>query len=306
MILTVTLNAALDVTYEVASLRLGESHRTRRNPAVRAGGKGLNVARVLHALGHDTMVTGLVGGETGAAIRADVVASGLREGLLDMAGPSRRTVTIVSTQDGTATAVNEPGPPVSISDWADFVGGYHALAARAGMVVLSGSLPPGLPNDAYAQLIRATPTPTILDTSGDALLAGLAARPDVIKPNADELLAATGETDPVRAARTLHSRGPGAVVASLGRDGLVAVTDTGVWRARLPEPVHGNPTGAGDACVAALAAGRDLPWPERLADAVAVGAAAVARPLAGEIDLDTYRRLRPLITLEELDAHADR
>lgn len=305
MILTVTLNAALDVTYEVASLRLGESHRSTAG-AVRAGGKGINVARVLHALGHETMVTGLVGGETGAAIRADVVRSGLREGLLDMAGPSRRTVTIVSTQDGTATAVNEPGPSVSISDWADFVGGYHALAARASMVVLSGSVPPSLPDDVYAQLIRATPTPTILDASGDALLAGLTARPDVIKPNADELLAATGEADPVRAARTLHSRGAGAVVASLGRDGLVAVTPDGVWRARLPEPVHGNPTGAGDACVAALAAGRDLTWPERLSEAVAVGAAAVARPLAGEIDPDTYRRLRPLITLEDLDAHADR
>ncbi len=303
MILTVTLNAALDVTYQVPALRLGATHRPTAVD-MRAGGKGVNVARVLHALGHETMVTGLVGGETGAAIRLDVRAAGLRETLFDMAGPSRRTVTIVS--DGAATAVNEPGPDVSISDWADFVGGYHALAARASVVVLSGSLPGGLPADAYAQLVRATPTPVILDASGEPFAAGLAARPAVVKPNADELAEATGLTDPVAAARVLLDRGAGAVVASLGADGLIAVTGNGSWRVRVPESLRGNPTGAGDACVAALAAGHTRDWPARLADAVAVSAAAVPCPLAGDIDHDTYTRLRPAITVEELDAHANR
>lgn len=303
MILTVTLNAALDVTYQVPALRLGATHRPT-DVAVRAGGKGINVARVLHALGRETMVTGLVGGDTGTAIRTDVALAGLRESLFEMAGPSRRTVTIVS--DGTATAINEPGPEVSISDWADFVGGYHALAARASVVVLSGSLPGKLPDDAYAQLIRATSTPVVLDTSGPPLLAGIAARPAVVKPNAVELAEATGQADPVTAARVLLDRGAGAVVASLGADGLLAVTDRGSWRVRTPEALHGNPTGAGDACVAALAATHGRDWPERLAEAVAVSMAAVPCPLAGDIDLDTYARLRPAITVEELDAHADR
>ncbi|GAB1513032.1 1-phosphofructokinase family hexose kinase [Actinophytocola sp. KF-1] len=303
MILTVTLNAALDVTYEVPALRLGHTNRPVATH-VRAGGKGVNVARVLHALGHETMVTGLVGGDTGAAIRTDVLVAGLRESLFDMAGPSRRTVTIVS--DGTATAVNEPGPDVSISDWADFVGGYHALAARASVVVLSGSLPGNLPADAYAQLIRATPTPVILDTSGAPLLAGVAARPAVVKPNVHELTEVTGLDDPVEAARALLDRGAHAVVASLGHDGLIAVSHEGSWRVRVPERLHGNPTGAGDACVAALAAGHALEWPERLAEAVAVSAAAVPCLLAGDIDHDTYTRLRPAITVEALDAHADR
>jgi tagatose 6-phosphate kinase len=303
MILTVTLNAALDMTYQVPALRIGETHRpTAVN--VRAGGKGINVARVLHALGHETMVTGLVGGETGAAIRANVLLAGLRESLFEMTGPSRRTVTIVS--DGTATAINEPGPPVSISDWADFVGGYHSLAARASIVVLSGSLPPRLPDDAYAQLIRATPTPVVLDTAHAPLLAGLAARPAVVKPNAAELTETTGIADPVAAARVLRERGARAVVASLGADGLIAVTNQGSWRVRAPESLRGNPTGAGDACVAALAGGHALDWPARLTEAVAVSAAAVPCPLAGEVDLDTYARLRPAITVEDLDAHADR
>ncbi len=303
MILTVTLNAALDVTYQVPALRLGETHRPVAVD-VRAGGKGVNVARVLHALGHDTVVTGLAGGDTGAAIRADVLRAGLRESLFEMAGSSRRTVTIVS--EGRATAVNEPGPAVSISDWADFVGGYHQLAARASVVVLSGSLPGDLPDDAYAQLVRATPTPVILDTSGSPLIAGLAARPDVVKPNATELTEVTGLTDPLAAARVLRERGARAVVASLGADGLLAVTDAGAWRVRVPETLRGNPTGAGDACVAALAAGHGHDWPERLAEAAAVSAAAVPCPLAGDVDLDTRARLRPAITVEELDAHADR
>lgn len=303
VILTVTLNAALDVTYQVPALRLGHSHRPTATD-VRAGGKGVNVARVLHALGHETMVTGLVGGDTGAAIRADVLVAGLREALFEMSGPSRRTVTVVS--DGTATTVNEQGPDLSISEWADFVGGYHALAARASVVVLSGSLPGNLPDDAYAQLVRATATPTILDTSGPPLLAGLTAHPSVVKPNVHELTEVTGLHDPVAAARVLLDRGAGAVVASLGPDGLLAVSSQGSWRVRVPEELRGNPTGAGDACVAALAAGHARPWPERLAEAVAVSAAAVPCPLAGDIDPGTYARLLPAITVEELDAHADR
>jgi len=109
------------------------------------------------------------------------------------------------------------------------------------------------------------------------------------------------------AARRLRDRGAGAVVVSLGAGGLLAVTGAGVWRAR-PEPLRGNPTGAGDACVAALAAGlaAGTAWPALLADAVALSAAAVACPLAGEVDLDVYRRLAPAIEVEELDAHADR
>jgi tagatose 6-phosphate kinase len=306
VILTVTLNAALDVTYHVPALVPGAAHRVEPTGA-RAGGKGVNVARVLHALGHDTQVTGFAGGETGRAIRADLAAAGIPEALVEPAEPARRTVTVVSTQDGTATSFNEPGPRLSIEDWTWFVGRYHELASRADVVVLSGSLPPGLPDHAYAQLIGATQTPTVLDTSGGPLLAGAAAGPDVVKPNAQEL-AVTGVDDPLAAAQRLREHGAGAVVASLGAAGLVAVTGAGTWRAAAPEPLHGNPTGAGDACVAALAAGlaAGTPWPDLLADAVALSAAAVACPLAGDVDVDTYRRLGPLVQVEGPHAHADR
>jgi tagatose 6-phosphate kinase len=325
VILTVTLNAALDVTYHVPALVPGGTHRA--SPAgVRAGGKGVNVSRVLHAVGHDTVATGLAGGDTGRAIRDDLAAAGVREAFVESAAAARRTVTVVSEEDGAATAFNEPGPRLSIEDWTWFVARYRELAARAEVVVLSGSLPPGLPDHAYAQLLGATTTPTILDTSGRPLLAGVAARPQVIKPNADELAAAPliatrrpHERDAnldadqpaagaLAAARRLREQGAGAVIASLGADGLLAVTADGCWRVAVPEPVRGNPTGAGDACVAALAAGlaAGTPWPELLADAVALSAAAVACPLAGDVDLPTYRRLAPLVRVEVLDADPDR
>jgi tagatose 6-phosphate kinase len=100
----------------------------------------------------------------------------------------------------------------------------------------------------------------------------------------------------------------GGVVASLVLDGILAVTGDGCWGAAPPEPIRGNPTGAGDACVAALAAGlaAGRPWPELLADAVALSGAAVACPLAGDVDLPTYRRLAPLVVVEVLDADPDR
>jgi tagatose 6-phosphate kinase len=307
VILTVTLNAALDVTYRVPELLPGATHRVD-GVVARAGGKGVNVARVLRALSHEALVTGLAGGTTGAAIRQDLASSGLPDELVPIAGEARRTVTVVDAAGGTATVFNEPGAAVTADEWAEFLAVYRDLVGRAAVVVLSGSLPPGVPQDAYAQLIRlAAGTTTILDTSGRPLLAGLPSGPDVIKPNADELGVA-GANTPMDAAIRLRQAGAGAVVASLGPAGLLAVTGDGAWRATPPEPVVGNPTGAGDACVAALAAGlaTGTPWPGVLVEAVAVSAAAVAAPVAGDIDPSAYRRLLPAIVVKELHAHADR
>jgi tagatose 6-phosphate kinase len=162
----------------------------------------------------------------------------------------------------------------------------------------------GLPTDAYATLVgivRAAGVPALLDSSGPALLAGLAGGPSLVKPNLAELRAVTPgmtagvDNEVVLRTRALLDRGAQAVVASLGRDGMVAVTLQGAWHARLPmgTTVSGNPTGAGDAAVAALAAGAtaNLPWADRLRSAVALSAAAVAHPLAGSVDPNTYQDL---------------
>jgi 1-phosphofructokinase family hexose kinase len=292
VILTVTLNLALDVTYHVPGVAWGAANRVARADA-RAGGKGVNVARVLHALGHQTVVTGLCGGPTGAAVRADLAAAGLPEALVEIAADTRRTVTVAG--GGDATGFWEPGPPVTEAEWRRFTGVFAALARDAAVVVLSGSLPQGVPADAYATLCRAG-APAILDTSGEALARGLAGGPAIVKPNADELAAAGGDAERLRAA------GAEAVVASLGAEGLVAVTGEGRWRAWPPAEVRGNPTGAGDAVVAALAAGlvAGTPWPDRLADAVALSAAAVHAPVAGSFDAEAYARYRAETGVEQL------
>jgi len=213
----------------------------------------------------------------------------------------------VVAADGSATAFNEDGPAVPRDDWAALRERVRSLLAGARVVVLSGSVPSGLGAEAYATLVGDVggAAPVVLDASGDALLAGLAAGPALVKPNLDELCAATGIEDPLDAARALRRAGGSgtAVVASLGPDGLLALTPQGDWRARLPVPVTGgNPTGAGDAAVAALAVGiaRGDPWPERLRSAVALSAAAVRAPVAGEVDLGWAARAVSGVRVEAL------
>ncbi|MFC4996932.1 1-phosphofructokinase family hexose kinase [Dactylosporangium cerinum] len=278
-----TLNPALDLTYTVDALVPHATHRVRR-VAERAGGKGLNVAAVLHALGEPVLATGLLGGATGAVVQAKIRTP---HSFTPIGGETRRTVTVVDRTD--ATGLWEPGPVVTDVEWAAFQANYVALVQDAEVVVLSGSLPQGLPDDAYAVLIRLARRHhcrSVLDTSGAALERGAAAGPDVVKPNAQELAALQSPT--------------AAVVESHGPEGLIARTPQGSWRAAPPEVVTGNPTGAGDACAAALARGlRDgTPWPALLADAVALAAAAVKAPVAGEIDINHYRATRERVHVQ--------
>ncbi|MEU3947862.1 1-phosphofructokinase family hexose kinase [Streptomyces sp. NPDC029526] len=306
MILTVTPNAALDVTYGVDSLRPNTSHRVGTAHR-RAGGKGVNVARVLAALGHDATVTGLVGGPTGALLRDDLRAAGLRDALVPVSGDSRQTVTVVSHEDGDATVFNERGPQVTAQEWRAFTDRFASLVRGFKVVAFCGSLPPGLPSDAYAHLIRVAAgagAVTVLDTSGPALLDALGAGPDVVKPNTAELSAATGHEDVPAAVARLRALGARAVVVSAGPEGLHAVTPDGSWRAAPPERLAGNPTGAGDACVAALAAGLAAGgrWPDILREAVALSAAAVPCPLAGDVDTGLHQLIRTTVTVEDVHA----
>ncbi|MDO0934125.1 1-phosphofructokinase family hexose kinase [Streptomyces sp. DG2A-72] len=296
MILTVTLNTALDITYRVRALRPHTTHRVTE-VTERPGGKGLNVARVLAALGHEVTVTGFTGGATGRVIQDQLTTTpGLVDALVPVAGPTRRTIAVVDEQTGDTTQLNEPGPVITPAEWSAFQEAYEDLLPSASAVALCGSLPPGVPVGAYAGLIRdarAAGVPVLLDTSGEPLRRGVAARPDLIKPNADELAELTGSHEPFRATQDARRRGAHAVVASLGPEGLLAVTPQGRWRAAPPTPVHGNPTGAGDSAVAGLLSGlvERLPWPDRLARAIALSAATVLAPAAGEFDRRAYEEL---------------
>jgi tagatose 6-phosphate kinase len=304
VIVTVTLNPALDITYTVPNLEPGATHR----PAVfaQAGGKGVNVARTLHALGRDVVALLPLGGSDGAVVREELVASGIPQAVVPIAGATRRTVTVVeSGPHGVATGFNEAGPELSAAEWAAVVDLVAALVSDASVLVLSGKLPGGVPPEAYAELITVAKSwelPVILDTEGPALLAGLAAGPTLVKPNAHELAEVTGLDDPGQAAEVLLAGGAQAVVASFGPEGLAAFTADGAWQATPPTVAGGNPTGAGDAAVAALAMGlaEGTPWPEVLRDAAALSAATVLTDRAGAFDAEAYRRFREKVVVTSL------
>ncbi|MHC5906269.1 1-phosphofructokinase family hexose kinase [Streptomyces sp. S6] len=293
MILTVTLNTALDLTYRVRGLRPQTTHQVT-DVVERPGGKGLNVARVLAALGHEVTATGLVGGVTGKTVQGQLtLVPGVVDALVPISGTTRRTVAIVDTRTGDATRLNEPGPVVTPAEWRAFLEVYVQLLGGASAVALCGGLPQGVPVGTYAGLVRAARSagvPVLLDTGGEPLRRGVAARPDIITPNLDELAELTGSHDPLTAARDARRRGAHSIVAALGPEGLLAMTPEGRWHATPPTCLHGNPTGAGDSVTAALLSGliHQLPWPERLSHALALSMATVLAPGAGEFDRGAY------------------
>lgn len=298
MIVVVTPNPALDVTHTVDRLTVGAVHRVT-DVAVRAGGKGLNVARTLRALGEAVTVTGLLPRESGERLRALLAEPGLTQDWVEVPGEVRRTVTVVS--DAGATGLYEAGTPVGPTAWAELV--ERVRTGPGDVVVVSGSMPSGSRPEDLATLVRrarGSGARCLVDTSGPALSAAARAGADALKPNAEELVAATGEANPAAGARALLAAGAGAVVVSRGPDGLLLVTP-GLERSVRPvADLRGNPTGAGDAAVAALA--RALaragtrPVAEVLAaalpDAVALSGATVLSPVAGEVDPDVFARMR--------------
>jgi tagatose 6-phosphate kinase len=301
VIVVVCLNPALDVTHQLDAVGWGGVNRPRAVHA-RPGGKGLNVARTLHALGADVLVLALAGGITGAGVEASLRELGVPAAFVPVTGETRRTFTVVADR---ITAFHEGGPEVSEDEFAEFRVEYEKALADAEAVVLSGSLPPGLPAGTYAALIQAARVPAVLDTHGEALRQGTAAGPAIVKPNRAELEALAGRslTTPEDVAVAAGEiRGAGAVVVTLGPEGLLAATGDGCWQARVPAVVAGNATGAGDAVAASLAHGIVLrrPWDERLRHAAALGAATAAAAVAGEFRQQDYLDALPAVAVEEV------
>lgn len=290
MILTVTPNPALDSTITLDELDLGETHRV--TPAVtRAGGKGINVARVLVQRGFDTLAIAPVGENDLAEFERDL--GPVPAVLVAVPGPARRSTAIVERVAGRTTVLNESGREVPPRAWADVKDAVRSRLAGSSCLVVSGSIPPGAPDSLVADLVslgRGAGIPAIADASGPHLLRAAAAGATLLKPNRRELAEATGERDPLAGARALQSAGAGLVLVSLGEDGMMAVPRSGnLWLAELDVILPGNPTGAGDAAVAGAAslisAGSD-DIRAILSRATAWGAAAVLEPQAGSVHPD--------------------
>lgn len=307
MILTITPNLAWDLTYTIDELRPGASHRVT-DATGRAGGKGVNVARVLRQLGERSHVLALAGGTTGEACEQDLQRSGVPTTLVPITESTRQSIAVLPRRAGTGndgghpTLFNEAGPSVTWAEWETLVVTAVQLVTDYAVdaVTVSGSLPPGVGRSGLTALLDALPVPVLVDGSGPALLWAAEHGASLLKPNRAELAEATGTKDLDLGVARLFDSGAGSVVVTDGAAGLIAFEPPGgaVARAHLPRPISGNPTGAGDAALAALAATRNESWPARLRHAVAVSAAAVAAPVAGEVDPARVDRLTPTVVVQ--------
>jgi tagatose 6-phosphate kinase len=312
VIVTVTLNAALHVAYAAGDQAEGIIPVSR--PGYRAGGRGVTVARVLRAFGHDVLAAGLAGGASGELIREDLAKSGVPTAFTLIRGESRRFFRFAGPEPGgPVTRFGEPGPYITTEELGRFAADYRRLMAGAAAVVLCGSLPEGLPADTYGSLVTYAAeagVPVILDAGGEELKHAVGHGPDLV-------VAESSVAEPGFAAALVRL---GAGAAAVAAGGLVrAVSAAGEWTARVEDagPDSGPDGGpayppARGALVAGLVPGQLLgwSWPDRLRHALALaagGAGAWTRAPGGQedgdegrdhVDLAAYERLLDAVRVE--------
>ncbi len=249
MIYTVTLNPAVDRELTVPAIEFDTVLRATEQ-RVDCGGKGFNVSRMVAQLGGENVALGFAGGRSGEMLRDMLHERGIATDFVWVDGETRTNVSIVTA--GKHIKVNESGAAVSAEKQQLLIDTIQKHAKRDDWWVLAGSLPPGVSADFYAQLISILKTAganVILDASGEALRLGVAAAPNLIKPNEHEASDLTGESDPKAAAQAIMQMGVANVIISLGADGILLVQDDAITHIQPPPIEEANPIGAGDALV---------------------------------------------------------
>ena len=296
-VLTITLNPALDQVYEVPAFALGAINRPT-SKSTTAGGKGLNVAREFRALGGEAFATGFVGGRVGRDIVAAAEADGIPSAFVNIISESRVNIKIADSVSGSQTELNENGPTVTGDEYAALVSQIRELLPGFDVVVLSGSVPPGVPVGVYAELIRIAQDEfgvmALLDASGDALRQGIAAKPSIVKPNRDEAADLGIAPDPwEQAPAELRAKfGVPVAIVTAGADGAVIESDAGRWLAVPPSIAVKSAVGSGDSLTAGFLSGwhtQDAAMSLRLG--VAAGAVNATSYRSGDISAATVREM---------------
>ena len=309
MILTVTPHPALDYSLRLDGFEMGR--RARYGDAViDPSGKGVNVARMVRRLGEPVLALGFAAGLTGDLLAEGLDAEGVPHDFVRIEGRTRINVTLLTGREGLATHFHGPGTPVGPDDVRRLVAKVRERLAGARMLVLSGSLPPGMPPGTTADLLRAAReagVPAVVDAEGEPLAAALEAGPAVAKPNRGEAARLLGlplerEDDVRRAAAELTRRGAAAAVITMGGDGAIAVKDGRAWRVRTPREEVVRAVGAGDSFAAGLAVGlaRGAGMDEALRLAAAAGAATARAPGSSLGAAEAVARLREAVVVEPL------
>lgn len=287
MIVTVTLNPALLVSYETKQITRGAPNEVSR-VQYRPGGRGLTVARVLHTFGHEVVAAGLAGGASGEAIREGLAHDGVPTQFTWISGECRRVLEVTDESDGSVTGFGEPAPYITTEELGRLAADYRSLMGDASAAVLSGSLPAGLPAEIYGSLARyaaESGVPVILDADSRPLWLALARQPALIIPGTEDA------ADPGR----LLASGAKAV-ALVSAAGASVVTGQGSWTAAFSGV---QPAAASRAAmVAGLVPGTVLgwSWPDTLAHALALSAATMPDD---KVDLDRYERLLPQVAVSQ-------
>lgn len=315
---TLTANPALDITHRIAQLQIGIPHRVE-DVTVRPGGKGLNVSRVLAQLGIPTVATGFLGGANGERLQSLLAELDTQQLItprfVNTSGQTRLSIAVVDDA-GEATVFNEAGYTPSDAEWEELLTLLQESLQPGDLIACSGSFPGKSAASWMTRLVEiahAAKARILVDASGPVLVAACEAGADFVKPNDLELKETTGCDSIAAGAAQLLGKGVRVVITSEGAEGMSIHTKDGAYRAKPAQLVTGNPTGAGDASVAAwchhlvyLLANDPLNWEpcamelsHALPHAVALSGAAVACLVAGEVNLELYKTMKPNVKVEE-------
>ncbi|MFL5896284.1 MAG: 1-phosphofructokinase family hexose kinase [Thermoleophilaceae bacterium] len=313
MILTVTLNAAIDRTLAVPNFQLGRRHRAVEQTAI-AGGKGVNVARALRALGRPVLATGVAGGGMGRRIVELLDDEGIPNDFVRVRDESRMSTAVIDPTDGVTTEINERGPALSASEVEQVVERMLYLGQGASICVICGSLPRGVPVDMYERLVeelRKLGVTTMLDCEGEPLRLGTRACPDLVTPNETEAEELVGhefadDSDLTAALREIVGQGARDAIITLESGCVALVGGDSAERSALRVTVEPreavSPIGAGDAFLAGYVAGVHAAWTTEdcLRFATACGAESLRHVGAGIIDPRKAERLMGDVSVEPL------
>lgn len=279
MILTVTMNPAIDKTYVVDHFQPNQVFRTDKSIAT-AGGKGINVARVIAILGEAVAATGFLGGNNGAFIADEILKQNIRNEFLAIKGETRICLNIIDEINDTSTEILESGPILSHQEVDDFLHRFEQLLDQTTIITVSGSLPKGLNSDFYRLLIRSArqkKKKLLLDTSGVYLKEAIKEKPFMITPNETEVRTlieqdSFTDKDYPQILLALKEQGICLPILTLGSAGCMAVLEDGVYKFSGTKLNVINPVGSGDAFLAGCAVG--LKQERELIDVIKLGMAA--------------------------------
>lgn len=310
MILTITLNPSVDIAYQLDTFHLDTVNRVEKVQKT-AGGKGLNVTRVLKQVGEDVVATGFIGGEIGSYVKKQLTRNDIKNFFVEIGNETRNCIAVL--HDGQQTEILEQGPTIQEHEALNFIEHLEIILNNVEVVVISGSLPKGLASNYYVEIVelcKQCDVAVVLDCSGEALKKVLESqqKPTVIKPNTEELSQLIGKniTDDIQELKSVLSgqlfQGIEWIVVSLGAKGAFAKHNDKFYRVKIPKINVVNPVGSGDSTVAGIAASlaHALPDVGLLKNANVLGMLNAQEEQTGYVNLEHSEVLYSQIEVEEV------